>query len=427
MTNYEEEKYLNWYKIDNAAIIFALVLSKQRTSMFRLSATLKERIKVEQLQQAVDNIIERFPYFKVELKTGLFWHYWQTNENRIKLEPEVKYPNNYHPIKKEGVFPFRIRVYHKRIAIEFSHILTDGHGGMTFLRALIAEYLFLQGLKAEDYGDIPRPGEKPHPEEYEDAYMRYYEKGFPMEKMGKKAFHLPYDVINKHLVITGILPLKQALALSKQKHVSLTEYLVSIYVESILEIYKEEKKKRKVKRHAIKIVVPVDLRRILPSKTMRNFSLFANPGIDPRLGDYTFDDILNEVHHHMRLYTDKRFMKKQIARNVRGQLNPFIRALPLPIKKLGGGFLYKKFAGNYFSGVLSNLGIISMPEPLDQHIERFGFITGLGPQRKTGASMLSHKDKLYITFARMCEETELEKLFFRKLADKGLHISIETN
>jgi len=46
---------------------------------------------------------------------------------------------------------------------------------------------------------------------------------------------------------------------------------------------------------------------------------------------------------------------------------------------------------------------------------------------KTGCSVTGFKDKLYITFGRLTEEAELERIFFTKLVKMGIHVTIESN
>jgi NRPS condensation-like uncharacterized protein len=187
------------------------------------------------------------------------------------------------------------------------------------------------------------------------------------------------------------------------------------------------KRTQKKLQKPIRLMVPVNLRRLFPSKTMRNFSLYVTPGIDPRLGRHSFDEIAKQVYHYMRVEVSDKFINQQIARNVRGELLPFIRFSPLFIKKLFGKMIYN-FMGEYrYSGVLTNLGRVSYPAPLADQIVDFQFLPAPSPLTKTGCAILSFKDKLYINFGRNIKEAELEKLFFRKLVKEGLKVKIETN
>ena len=86
------EKNNYWYKLDNAARVFPAILSKRYTSIFRLSVIMKSSVRVAGLQFALENIIERFPYFKVKLKKGAFWNYLETNSKTPHVYKEFMYP-----------------------------------------------------------------------------------------------------------------------------------------------------------------------------------------------------------------------------------------------------------------------------------------------------------------------------------------------
>ena len=47
-----------------------------------------------------------------------------------------------------------------------------------------------------------------------------------------------------------------------------------------------------LKLYPVRIALPVNLRRFFPSKTLRNFISMVYPSIDPRLGNYTFEEIV---------------------------------------------------------------------------------------------------------------------------------------
>ena len=84
------------------------------------------------LQNAFNNLLKRCPYFKVQLKRGFFWYYFQTNHALHKIMADSKYPCMEMPFKKKGVLPLRIKAFNNRISIEVSHILTDGTGALSF-------------------------------------------------------------------------------------------------------------------------------------------------------------------------------------------------------------------------------------------------------------------------------------------------------
>ena len=426
----KREKQLEWYRMDNAATVFSFVNSKRITCLFRISSELKAPINVANLQTALDNIMVRFPYYHVNLRRGLFWHFWEKNQQSPKIVSDSKYPQQKIAITKKGTFPFRVRAFQNRIAVEFHHSLTDGTGAITFLRALVGEYLRLQGNKVEDWLDIFRPEQKPEIEEYEDAFKKNFQSTIPDPQKTVHAFHLPDKLEPKGVYhyTTGIIPVKQILEKAKSYNVTLTEYLTAVFLyalQSVVYSYPEKKRKRLLK--PIRLQVPVNLRRIYPSKTMRNFSLYVTPEINPSLGEHTFEEIIKKVYHYMRSEVTDKVINQQIARNVRGELNPIVRHIPLFLKKMAGKMIYNGFGENLYTGVITNLGKVTMPEPLQEEITDFQFFPAPSPLTKTGCAIVSYKDKLYINWGRNIKEASVEKHFFRKLVKEGITVRIETN
>ena len=420
----------DWFRLDNAATVFSFVTSTRIPCMFRFYANLKKPINVAILQQALENIIDRFPYYKVNLRNGLFWSYWETNPGMPVVIEETKYPCQKMPIRKKGIFPFRVRAYYNRISVEFHHSITDGTGALIFLKSLVGEYLTLIGVVVNDWQDVFRPNQEPHYEEYEDAFKKNYQKNLPGPPRVSKAFHLPFKLEPKgvfHLTI-GIMPIKQILNKSKELDVTLTEYLVAVYLEALQDIlFSLPLRKQKRLLKPIRLQVPVNLRRFFSSKTMRNFSLYVTPYIDPRLGHFSFDEILKQVYHYMRVEVSDRYISQQIARNVRGELHPLIRLTPLFIKRLFGKIIYNGQGEFLYSGVITNLGKISLPEPLNKEVNDIQFLPAQSPVTKTGCAVNSYGEKLYINFGRTIKEALVEKLFFRKLVKDGIKVRIETN
>ena len=193
MANKKEasKKSAGWYRLDNAAIIYPSIQSARITTMFRFAATLTEAVDPAALQNALVRIIDRFPYYRVRLSRGLFWYYLEHNPNIPRVEKDVKYPcGRLSTIANRG-FLFRVRYYHRRIAVEFCHVLTDGTGAVTFLKALVYEYLKETGKNPGEPGGIFTVDEEPDSGEFEDAYNRFYKPSLPLPETREPAYHLP--------------------------------------------------------------------------------------------------------------------------------------------------------------------------------------------------------------------------------------------
>jgi hypothetical protein len=179
-----------WFALDNAAKIYPAVITKNVTNVFRITAILKEPVKIKPLLKAVLRAEKRFPYLCVQLKEGFFWYYLEHLPEHIPVEPDE------HRLCREflkGSLLIRIPVNNNSISIECSHILTDGTGALELLKTIL-------GFYADECGHaVPRDYQSGHPvvileEEYEDAYNRYFKAEIPPMVKRSKAFHLPFPL-----------------------------------------------------------------------------------------------------------------------------------------------------------------------------------------------------------------------------------------
>ena len=69
----------------------------------------------------------------------------------------------------------------------------------------------------------------------------------------------------------------------------------------------------------------------------------------------------------------------RISKNVSDERNPVIRMVPLFIKKAAMFIAYMKCGESTFTMPFSNLGRITLPEIMYEHIERIDFISGAKP------------------------------------------------
>lgn len=415
-----------WYRLDNAALIYPSIQSDRITTMFRISMTLKEPVNPKILQKSLEAVIENFPFYRVKLKKGFFWYYLEHNPKLPHIEKDVRYPlGRLHPSLGKR-FLFRVRFRQTRIAVEFCHVLTDGTGGLTFLKALVYDYLKRLGKDVGEPGDIPVG---PLPDEAaEDAYNRFYKSPLPLPDKGNKAFHIKGKLLRPGAIqiTTGVIPMETILREAKKRNVSLTTLLVAVYIDALQEL-QDRRIQNNTKKRPIAVQVPVNMRSIYPSKTLRNFSLFVMPEIDPRLGKYSFDEILQIVRETLITQTNEKAISRYLSRNVGGQRNWLVRIIPLFFKKLLMPFLYTRMGENLCSGTLSNLGLIRLPEGMAKEIDQIDFILGTNPINKTGCAVCSFGDKLVINFARNIQESDVERLFFTRLVNMGIHVTIDTN
>lgn len=428
MSKYKKFKAPDWLKLDNAATIYPSTLSRKYAAMFRMSITLTERIDKGILNEALNNVIKRFPAFRYKLKRGIFWCYFKHIIGVPRIEEDSINPMLRINFRKNKGFMFRIRCFDRRIAIEYFHALTDGTGGITFLLSLTAEYLRIKyGIKINYNDKILNPREKPKKDEYSDSFKKFARNIGGLEKE-VPAYHQKGKIEPMHIIniITGTIDVDKLKILSKSYNVTITEFLVSIMLLSLQEIQESEKIKQS-KRKPIKIFVPINLRNIYPTKTMRNFSSYVNIGIDTKYGHYELDEIIKIVKSSMELMVTEKRINSKISANVKLSRNIFIRIIPMFLKKRILSMFEYFMGDNYNSCSLSNIGLLDVPENMLEYIEDINFMIGRSRTKPTSCSCVSLGNKLYLTFSRKIKEAEFERIFFSKLVEMGIPVEIESN
>lgn len=413
-----------WLRLDNAAKIYPAIKDKELTSVFRVGVELKERVKARQFLEAIQAIEARFPYYKVKLKAGFFWYYLEPQHLPVAVEPDVEQPCR--AFEKRELM-FRVLVKNNKISVEFSHILTDGTGAFEYLKTLLVTYCEKCGLQVPAEVTIFDPDEAPAKEEYEDAYNRYFKKINARPLKIPHAFHVPFRLKNvpRFDVLTAIIPIAEIIKRAREYKVSLTEYLTAVYLYALQGVYDQLSDFRKrTSNKILRIEVPINLRKMFPSATMRNFSLYVIPGIDLRLGNFTFEEIIKTVYHQMQLETDKKLIRKMISRNVSGERNSFIRRVPLFIKSFILAKLYSSGTKQY-SGVVTNLGKIDLSPDMNALIDKFTFIPP-PPSKilKVNCAAVGFNDKLVLSFGNITKSKELERLFLTFLTKQGIPVKI---
>jgi NRPS condensation-like uncharacterized protein len=424
-------KEIGWLKLDNAAKLFPAIMSAELTSVFRITVFLKKPIKFSAIKEAVEISSRRFPYFSVSLGSGLFWHYLEYNHQIPRILTEEKIPCTAFAAKRKNEPLYRILVKENRISVEFIHILTDGGGAFEYLKSLLYTYFKLNGNHIPSDEKIILPESPISEEEIEDGYKRFFRRKIPPPGKLTKAWHLPFRLDGKPRlkIIRSQITLDKILEVARSYGVSVTEYMVSVYLFTLQMIYLEEiEKVKKQKRGVLRIEVPVNLRKKFPSKTMRNFSLFVLPEIDLRLGVYSFDEILKIVKYQLQTGADVKQITRFLSQNVGHEKSPFVRLLPLFIKSMAISAVYKRLGSNQCSGILTNLGRVKLPEEMEDLIDAFEVVpTPPNTHVKISCAMVTFRNQLRLDFGNISRSTSFEMHFLKYLTESGIPVKILSN
>ena len=416
------QKSSNWRRLDNSAKIFPIASSKKYSSVFRLSAVLKEKINPKILKSAVEIVLNNLPSFKVKLKKGAFWYYFEDNSKEIIIEEEKNYPCKYIDPNTNNDYLFKVTYWENKINLDIFHSLTDGNSGIIFLREIV--YTYIEIAHKEEFDKKLRI-ERRLSNNTDDEYLKNYDKKSKGGRGGKKAYilkgkQLPLAAIGVIHVNINLEELKNR---AKEKNVTITQYLTSVLIYSI---YNTKYKKYNGKR-PIKVCVPVDLRKYFKSETVNNFFSYITVQADMRLKMLqSFDGIIKFVKSDFEKMLTYEEISKTMSANVKLGNNPIIKIIPLflklPIVKLSYLEIRK-----YTTTTFSNIGRIGIIGEYQKYIDKFLMLIAPETVEKIKCSSCSFNNNLVFTFTSAMQDTEVEKEFCKKLKEEGINISVEGN
>lgn len=401
------------FPVDNSAILYLALLRPTHSNIYRFTAILSEPVCPNALQKAADHICPRFPTIIAGFRPGFFSY----SVVPAAHPPVVtKDPGLLPTMRKEEVHRCAYRILYSgcEIAIEAFHALTDGYGAVLSLRTLVAEYLFLRyGVHSMERTEILENGEPDWQEELRDAYLAH-DKVTPGSVPNRYAYQLPAQDRNWNVKASSeSFDATKLLRAAKSCGVSLTAFLSCIVAESIMELQQQKASSRK--SLPVRIMVPVDLRKLFPCKTVRNFILYTLPTLEQEQADLPRCDRMKLFQQQLKEQVTPEYLLPQVSRNVRIQNSWFFRHIPRTVKCLSMRIAYH-FGGERNSSItLTNLGTVSFSEPLQPYIR--GIDIALTPRRNSpyNCGLISYGNTIRISFSRFGAQPELETLFFQKL------------
>lgn len=419
---------LHWVRLDNAAKIYPAARRRNWSNVFRQSMTLSEDIDIPVLKSALDITVIRFPSIAARLRRGVFWYYLQQMDRAPEIRSEKSCPLVFMNRNETRSCAFRVIAYRNRIAVEFFHALTDGSGALIFLKSLVAEYIEQKYgvLIPAEHGVLDRR-QAPRPAELEDSFPKYAGR-VCAGRGGSNAWRMrgepqPGGFLN---LTCFHLPVQETLRLAHGFNATVTVFLAAAMLQALIRLQAETISNPR-RRKGIKLLIPVNLRKIFPSETLRNFSMYTIPELDPRLGTYSFGEICDIVRHRMGLDINAKYMGSMIATNVHDEQNLLLRLVPLPIKNIVMKAVFDSVGERKACLTLSNLGTVQLPEAMKPYVRRMDFILGVQAAAPYNCGVISWGDTIYVNFIRNIREPGLERHFFAVLHEMGLHVRVESN
>ena len=414
---------IRWDKLDNTANLFPVIAGESMSNVYRISVTLTELVDHELLQEALDIVLPKFDGFNLRLQKGIFWYYFEENGNPApKVKEENTYPCRFIEQNKNKHYLFRVTYFKYRINLEVFHVLTDGMGGINFLKELTYQYLRLCHPEIrEKVGDDLNCGTSLN---REDSFVKNYRKSSSRPYQTQKAYLVKGEKLlpGEFGVMHGYMKIPALKEVCHRYGVSINEYLVGVFVYSVY----QECLKGMPSDKPIRVAVPVNLRPYFASNTTKNFFVMVSAEFHPTKEDYTFEEILQTVHESLRAQINKENLEKLFSYNVSNEKVWIARIAPLFLKNMAMKMVYTQSAlAN--TTTITNIGNITVEDIYKPYVEMFHAFLAMSKGQHIKGTICSYGDTLVFTFSYDLQDTGIQKAFFRKIAADGIEVQLDSN
>ena len=140
----------------------------------------------------------------------------------------------------------------------------------------------------------------------------------------------------------------------------------------------------------------------------------------------TFDKILDFVKKDFAKKLTPEEIQKTMSGNVKLGTNPFIKIIPLVLKKPIVRLSYLEIR-KYTTTTFSNIGRIGIIGKYQKYIEEFFMLIAPEPVEKIKCSACSFENHIVFTFTSILNNCEIEKEFCKFLREKDIQVTIESN
>ena len=414
---------IRWDRLDNTAHLFPVIAGENMSNVYRISVTLTELVQPDILQQALNIVLPKMDGFNLRLRMGVFWYYFEENGKPApKVREESNFPCRYIQQNQNHSYMFRVTYYKYRINLEVFHVLTDGMGGINFLKELTYQYLRLAHPELkEKVGDSLNSGTSLN---REDSFLKNYKKSSAKGYQTKKAYLLKGEHLGpgEFGVMHGYMQIPQLKEVCHRYGCSINEYLVSVYIWSVY----TECMKGMPSASPIRVAVPVNLRPYFNSITTKNFFVMVSAEFHPTKEVYTFAEVLEIVRDNLRSQINREHLEKLFSYNVSNEKLLAARAVPLFLKNIAMKLVYTKSAlAN--TTTITNIGNIGVDEEYRPYVEMFHAFLAMSKGQHLKGTICSYGSMLVFSFSFDLKDVSVQRGFFRKIAADGIEVELETN
>lgn len=406
--NFFKKKGAIRLEYDHASRFYPIYSSKKYQSNFVIGVRLHEEVNAEVLEKAVNDCVVRFPAFKVKQKRGYAWHYLVENDAQIKVFPLEKAVPCPIDTKETNGYLFKLTCGENRIELIIFHGLCDGNGAIEFLKTILLAYKRLQGVSVVSAEGILDHEDDFDAMELEDSFVSHYEPIKLGEIDFKKLLGGTPHRIKGELIKGGfetdrlVLESAEIARRAKDIGVSFTAYITGVIA------YALDKSEKAQKNNNYVIMVPVNLRNLFESISLRNFVTFIRVIVKPHSFE-TIEEYAVEASKQIAEEASKEKMARFISTSVKAQKSFLMRITPLFLKQF---FLKlaRLFTSSRQTIIFSNLGRIKVPDEFG--VDYFYFNLNASKSNTQNLSSVTTDSKAVFTLTRAIKEKDFSNCLF---------------
>lgn len=354
--------------LDGAGIIYPYVANHKWNSVYRIEAALKHPIDPNALTYAVNELRRDYPYFfktlaKVKSKYVL---------RECDLDTNTVYNNCgsiCKPFDLKSGEPL-IRFIHNgnKIILEMFHSITDGHGAMELMKAVLSRYQKI-------FFDQPQTEPKSLGENKallkngDDIFEKIYSEGgknvsriisnaYQIKRIGSN--ELQYKILN--------ISCRQLIDAAHGYGVSVAMLICAMQIKAIAMSQEDV-------HGLIRISVPVDLRKKFSFSSCRNSSLYFLVSAKVKETD-NFIELLKSVKRQFQEKVTVDNMRNLAYTNVSSAKLKVFKVLPVFIKKAILKFGYTHLGENQFTATMTDIGVVKFDNDINRLVDNIYFVLG---------------------------------------------------
>lgn len=363
-----------WRRIDTPSVMFSALSTKKWGRTCRVAVVLKDLQADEALiKQAAEDLRARFPHYYSKLKRGFFWNYLEQADGAVEVCKESQRPVRPIVLHSDNRPDFRLVYSGNRIALEWAHYITDGVGGMTYLKSFVQRYLELAvGIPSQAHDGILYWKDAPSQHEQTDFFSEYGKYDGEAIKEPLKEVYRQDAVFEKDYL--QLMYLKTDAASIKERSdfysVTATEYMTAAVMMAFLRTAKEPICK------PIGVDIPVDLRRIMGADTLRNFVYQVSTLYEPNgRRDCTLQEIADVLRGQVKAQLDPENLRGILKGLTTLAANKAVKVIPNFIKTPVLRVAQARSHSDETT-IITNLGLVTFPQSMQEHINHLEFVNG---------------------------------------------------